>query len=334
MRWLKARFHELRGPYRKGFLACIICVFLWILATLLAHFLIRNLYDQQVAKRWAANKEEYTQISCFYPVSKVLSDFEFQSLHHAVEDALTKASLVAHTENAKLFADAYSVSGKMMISTENYGTEVKVVGVSESFFLFHPIKLLAGSYFDDSMIMKDGVILDEDMAFKLYGSNDIVGMPVYIGNEPYYIRGVVERENGYFAKKAGLSEAVCYVSMETLNKHGIIEGSYTYEVVMHNPVDDFAKNIIETALNDTTYQIEVVENSSRFSWKAKKNIVLDFGLRSMSRNGIIYPYWENIARAKEDVCGLLFVLQTISLGTAVVLVGLYIKIVIKKRDVL
>lgn len=331
MKWIAARRQELCGRYKKGFLTFIICVLLFTAATLLSWLVTKNLYDQQAAHRWSEEGEEYAQISCFYPISMTLSDFDYLSIHHSVEDALVKASLEALSEDAKLFTDAYSVSGKINIATENHDKKVNVIGVSDNFFLFHPIKMLTGSYFDENMIMKDGVILDEDTAFALYGSNDVVGMPVYIGNEPYYIRGVAAREDGYFAKQAGLSEAVCFVSIDTLKTHGIIEGSYTYEVVMPNPVDGFAKNTIVTALNDTEQKIEVVENSLRYSLDAKKDIVMDFGIRSMSKNSILYPYWENIARAKEDVCGGLFILQTVSFAIAGILLIYYIRMLYKKR---
>lgn len=331
MKWMMQRQQELCGRYKKGFLTFVICVFIIALSTTGTWLVTKNLYDQQTVKRWAENGDDYAQISCFYPISAELSDFGYLSIHHAVEEALTKASLTAESENAELFTDAYSVTGKMHISTENEGKEVNVVGVSDTFFLFHPVRLLTGSYFDENMLMKDGVILDEDTAFLLYGSEDVVGMPVYIGNVQYYIRGVAARDDSYFAKKAGLSEAVCFVPVDTLKTYGTIEGSYTYEVVMPNPVDGFAKDTVGAALNDTQQKIEVIENSERFSLDAKKEIVLDFGVRSMNRNSILYPYWENIARAVEDICGLLFVLQSLSFVTAAVLLILYIRILYKNR---
>lgn len=330
MKWIAARWQELTGRYRKGFLVWAVCTLLFGISTLITWLMTKNLYDQQAADRWSS-ESEYAQISCFYPITMMLNDFDFQSLHHSIEDALSSASMESQTETAKLFVDAYSVSGSLTLSTESHEMEVNVVGVTDNFFLFHPVELLEGAYFDDRMLMKDGVILDEDAAFQLYGSNDVVGMPVYIGNEPYYIRGVVAREDGYFAEEAGLSSSLCFVAAETLEQYGLVEGSYTYEVTMPNPVDGFAIDIVRTALNDTEQQIEVIENSKRFSFDEKRNVLLDFGVRSMSRNSIIYPYWENIARAVEDVCGVLFAVQA---GTFVIAAGLFIRyvwIVFKNR---
>jgi len=323
MNWFMQKWQELTCRYKKGFLTFIICILLFIITTSGTWAVTKNLFDQQAAERWSS-ETEYAQLSCFYPISKSLSDFEFQSLHHAVADGLKKASMEAESEDVKLFVDACSVSGTINIASPSHEMEVSAVGVSDNFFLFHPVTLLQGAYFDEHMIMKDGVILDEEAAFQLYGSNDVVGMPLYIGNAQFYVRGVVKKADGYFAKKAGLTASTCYVAVETLEKYGTTEGSYTYEVVMPNPVDDFATGIIKSALNDTEQKIEVVENSTRFSFDAKKDVVLDFGTRSMSRNSIIYPYWENIARACEDVCGILFIIQTVSALIAAGLLIIYL----------
>ena len=330
MKWLNKRWQELTGRYKKGFFLWILCMFLFGVSILCTWLVTKNLYDQQAAGRWS-KEMEYAQISCFYPISMSLSEFDFLSLHHKMEDSLKAESLEASKESAKLFVDAYSVSGTLTMFTENQELEVNAVGVSDAFFLFHPLELLAGAYSDENMLMKDGVILDETAAFRLFGSNDVVGMPIFIGNSPYYVRGVVALDDSYFAKKAGLSSSVCFVTMETMEKQGKIEGSYTYEVVMPNAVDGFAKGIVEKALNDTEHRIEIIENSARFSFDAKKEIVMDFGVRSMSRNSIIYPYWENIARAAEDVCGVLFVLQMVSLLVVVVLSIWYVRKLYEKK---
>lgn len=300
-----------------------LCLFLFVMTTLLSWWSRYDLYDQQAAARWS-EENDFAQLSCFYPVTMQPTDYDFQSLYHSIEEALQNASLKKETETAKLFVDAYSMTGSLSLSTDHGTMDVKVVGVTDNFFVFHPIRLLEGAYFDEGMLMKDGVILDEDAAFNLYGSNDVVGMPVYVGNELYYIRGVVERENGYLAEAAGLETSVCYVPARTLLKHGQVEGSYTYEVLMPNPVDGFAKDILVTALNDTEGKLEIVENSSRFSASSRKEILYDFAIRSMSSNGIIYPYWENIARAKEDISAALYLIQMITFVIVVVLAVWYI----------
>lgn len=316
--------------YRKGFFIWCICLLLFIAATVLSWFSRHDLYDQQAAARWSED-DDYAQLSCFYPVTEKLTDYDFQSLHHSIEEALKNASMESEMEGAKLFIDAYSMTGSLTLSTDNADMEVKAVGVSEEFFQFHPISLLKGSYFDENMLMMDGIILDEDAAFTLYGSNDVVGMPVFVGNSQYYIRGVVERDDSYFGKKAGLDSSVCYVPVETLLNLGVVEGSYTYEVLMPNPVDGFAKDILIKALNDTEGRLDVVENSARFLPEARKEILWDYAVRSMSSKGILYPYWENVARAMEDIAAALYAVQMVSFILAAVLTLWYMWYRFKNR---
>lgn len=327
----KKIWSDLTDRYRVGFFAWIICLFVFVVVTLLSWYSRQDLYDQQAAARWS-EEDDYAQLSCFYPVTMQPTDYEFQSLYHTIEDALHSASMETENELAKLFVDAYSVTGTLTLSTDNGTMEVNAAGVTDQFFLFHPITLLEGSYFDEEMLMDDGVIVDEDAAFLLYGSNDVVGMPVYIGSQSFYIRGVVERATGYLEEAAGLDSSFCYVPVQTLLELGQVEGSYTYEVLMPNPVDGFAKGILTTALNDTENQIEVVENSSRFSPSARKEILYDYALRSMSSNGIIYPYWENLARAKEDICAVLYLVQVLTFVVTAVLTLWYIWYRYKKRE--
>lgn len=306
---------------------CLLC---FALATFLSWFSRRDLYDQQAATRWSAD-DDYAQLSCFYPVMEQPTDYDFQSLHHLMEESLKNASMESEIEGAKLFIDAYSMTGSLMLSTDNADMEVKAVGVTEQFFQFHPVRLLEGSYIDENMLMLDGIILDEEAAFTLYGSNNVVGMPVFIGNTQYYIRGVVEHDDGYFSKKAGLDSSVCYVPAEILLNMGVVEGSYTYEVLMPNPVDGFAKDILKTALNDTEGRLDVVENSARYLPQARKEILMDYAVRSMSSKGIIYPYWENVARAMEDIVAAFYAIQMVTFVVAVVLTLWYIWYRFKNR---
>ena len=54
--------------------------------------------------------------------------------------------------------------------------------------------------------------------------------------------------------------------------------------------------------------VEILENTSRFSLLSIFKIIASFGTRSMNGKAIIYPYWENAARGYEDIAALLVVL--------------------------
>ena len=76
---------------------------------------------------------------------------------------------------------------------------------------------------------------------------------------------------------------------------------------MPNPVSGYAKQYVMENIGVTEKEIEIVENTTRFSALSRLKVIGAFGTRSMSSKPIIYPYWENIARGYEDILGLLFV---------------------------
>lgn len=309
---------------KKGTLVVIFCLVVFFILTVVTRVIANGLYDQQAAKRWSSDGGS-AQISCFYPINyEGLDDYYFLNLEHTIETALNDASLQAENENARQFVDAYSVTGTITLQSDYGMTTVQAVGVAGDFFFFHPLALYSGNYIGGDMLMQDGVIIDEDAAWQLFGSNDVTDMNIDISGIPYHIAGVTNRDEGHYKEAAGLSKSVCYVSLETLLQYGTINGSYTYELAMPDPVSDFAMTTVNTALNQQEEIIEVVENSRRYDVYPLLLTVKDFGVRSMSSSGIVYPYWENIARAYEDVFALCLFIKLIVLIVVVILGILYI----------
>uniref|UniRef100_UPI00272A336F ABC transporter permease n=1 Tax=uncultured Acetatifactor sp. TaxID=1671927 RepID=UPI00272A336F len=168
--------------------------------------------------------------------------------------------------------------------------------------------------------MKDYCVIDEDAAWQLFGSNDVAGMTVYIGGVPHIVTGVIRRPSGHFAEAAGLDSTVVYVSYQTLTELGDSHGINHYEIVMPNPVTGFAYNYVKEKLGAEEKEVEVVENTSRYSLLSRLKLIAEFGTRSMNGKAIIYPYWENIARGYADVLmvltlfGILFLLYPVGLA--------------------
>ncbi len=269
---------------------------------------------QKMAQRWAP-KGGASQISCFFSRDANFTEESILYFEHALDKALEEASIVSESENesARLWADAYSATGKVTITSNKASIEVSAVGVGGDFFLFHPLKLLTGSYFSGSDVMQDYVVIDEDAAWQLFGSNNVAGQIVTISGIPHIIAGVVEREEGRLAEEAGLNASVAYVSYTTLSQYGTDYGLNTYEIVMPNPVTGYAKNYVAENIGITENEVEIVENSTRFSLASRFKLLMQFGTRSMNGKAIIYPYWENMARGYEDILGLLLVFMTLSL---------------------
>ncbi len=287
----------------------------------------RSQDSQQMAARWSGEKD-VAQISCFFSPNAGISVDSIKEFEYSLNTALQEASIVSDSENegARLWADAYSADGKIYVSSDKTTLEADAIGIGGDFFLFHPFKLLTGSYFSGNDLNSDYCVIDEDAAWQLFGSNDVAGMTVYISGIPHLISGVIERPTGYLEEAAGLNDTVIYVSYETLNELGMHNGINHYEIVMPNPVKGFAENMLREKMSFNEKEVQVLENTSRYSFVNRIGIALDFGTRSMNGKAIIYPFWENIARGYEDIIAALTIwMMLFLLYPVIILLVVFIK---------
>ncbi len=269
---------------------------------------------QQMASRWSENNDA-AQVSCFFSPNAEVTEDTVKSFEYSLKNTLQEASITETSENpsARLWADAYSADGKITLVNGRNTLEADAIGVGGDFFLFHPLKLISGSYFSGNDLMQDYCIIDQDAAWQLFGSNDVVGMTVYIGNVPHMVTGVVKRPEGRMEEAAGLDSTVVYVSYETLDNYGTNNGINHYEIVMPNPVSGFALEKVKEGIGVDDKNVEVLENTSRYSLLNRCKTILAFGTRSMNGKAIIYPYWENLARGYEDIIALMTVFMLLLL---------------------
>lgn len=269
-----------------------------------------GLADQTAAARWSSEGDA-AQISCFFTEGTEVDKNSIMTFEHQLGSVLQEASIVAPNEGARLWSDAYSAQGTVTLNSGKVSLEANAIGIGGDFFQFHPVRLLKGAYFSGNDLMHDRVILDEDAAWQLFGSNDVTGMEIRIGGIPHYIAGVIKREEGRFHEAAGLDKTLVYLSYESLEAYGTTEGIDTYEIVMPNPVSGFAYSKVKEKFGIDENGMWVVDNTARFGLKQRLTVLSEFGLRSMNNHAINYPYWENVARGWEDVLAVILVLQII-----------------------
>lgn len=258
------------------------------------------------AERFQGDGElRYAQIACYLPVGDGKTEDDIYTFHQSLESRLVEQSLKA-AENGRLYLDAYCGTGKVTITGETGSASVEAVGVGGDFFYFHPLQLRSGSYIRSGDIMDDLVVLDEEMAWKLFGGVDLAGMPVTINGESFVVSGVVSRERDFATKEAYAGDGGVYMSFSAMSRLLETASITGYEVVMPNPITGFAKEVVSE--NFPVGNGDVVENSNRYGLLHLVEVAGDFGRRSMRTNGVIYPYWENAVRLTEDYAALLLLL--------------------------
>lgn len=302
-------------------IACLVSLGIYEILGLISDSMIQKLETQQAAQRWS-EQEDVAQVSCFFSVNARVTQDTLEEFSYSVDSALEEASIVSASENegARLWTDAYSASGKITIKSNISSVTVDAIGIGGDFFLFHPVQLLNGSYFSGNDLMQDYCVLDELTAWKLFGSNDIAGQVVEINGVSHVVTGVVQHEEGKLYETAGLDEALVYVSYDTLSKYGSSNGINHYEIVMPNPVSGYALNYVTENIGISENDVEIIENSSRYSGLNRIKQIGKFATRAMNGKAIIYPYWENVARAYEDILATLMFFMLLTGGFPVIIV--------------
>jgi len=274
------------------------------------------LRSQQAAAAWAGQSgERFSQLSVFFPDSHEFSENDVFALRSMLDQALLDASLES-TPGRLLYTDAWSTEAEVSIVSERGSAEAVAIAVGGNFFLLHPLYLRDGSYLSPDDIMKDRVVLDEELAWRLFGAIRITGFEVLINNRTFTIAGVVSRESDFASSRAYTYGAGLFMSYDALV--AMNEGSdeltamsedsvfiSSYEIVMPDPITGFALNALTEAIYDES--VHIVENTARFSLRNLFSVIASFGERSMRSDTIAYPYWENAARFAEDWLALLLV---------------------------
>ncbi|MCR5669426.1 MAG: ABC transporter permease [Butyrivibrio sp.] len=359
---------------KKRNIRFIILVLLLLISLILKSVsanLVSGLYDQLAADRWSDGRK-MGQASLFFTEDQKITEDTVKKLEYEIEKKLSEAGIEAEEEEKpiivdtqklgeqedteliplvqqktgikSLYADCFSAQGLMTFTYDSKVVQdARVIGVSGDFFLFHPLQLVSGSYFSPDDLMKDRIVIDETMAWELFGSTDVVGQMVYAGDVPHYVAGVIHVDKNRISKAAGLNTSYIYTSYESLCRYGTIlsgrtsseeisetgenalEGGIScIEMVAPNPVDGLlVRNMKEACGIDDKYLV-AVDNTDRYKFLSLLKVMKGFGLRSMWDKPIFYPYWENIARAWEDNLSLLAFLRALCLIFAFILAAILV----------
>ena len=372
---------------KRNIVLIIIVVLLLIdvIMGMLCRIIVSHLPEQLAASRWDYDGN-VAQVSLFFTEDRLIAPEDIKRIEYSMVKKLADAGVVAiddkEKESAgekkivdtvelggndnsgnsddrssdkndaiKVYNSCYSAQGISNIVFENRTAEnVITIGVDGDFFFFHPLELVSGSFFMADDLMKDKIVIDEDLAWQLFGSNDIVGQCVTIGGINHYVAGVVKRKEGRFNEAAGLTSSIVYMSYDSLSKYGEILSGKTmdkelsedginaniggincYEIVCPSPVDGLLAKIIKECAGLDDKYINVVDNSDRFSFFKLLEVSYNFGIRSMWDKPIFYPYWENVARGYEDVLAIMNMVRLLSIVTCVVLVSVLIVIAYRNK---
>ncbi len=274
--------------------------------------------DQTVAKRW--DKEgNYAHVSLFIKDIAHFNQTTLDGLKYNLDEKLDFNSIEVENEDARRFIECHTAKSFIYLEGPSRSMQIDCLAVGGDFFVFHPIKMINGSYFDGNDLMQDGIILDEESAWQLFGSSDVVGKTLYYGDRVLYVKGVYEREENKLFNYARGDRPEIFVPFDLLDSAEAPLDITCVEICMPNPVKNFATGILDEISTLDSSTCETVENSSRYTVENLWVVFKNKKYRSMQNHDIIYPYWEKIARYEEDILAPKAVVMVVSFVSSAVI---------------
>ena len=237
------------------------------------------LYSQQAAARWEDKAGSYAQVSAFISPNLKMQQEGIAGIRSSVMETLSADSLNENSEGGRVWLDAFSGECQAQVRRENNVLSVTAVGVGGDFFQFHPLPLLSGCYISDEDLNQDRIVVDENFAWAMFGSNDIVGMQIWMDNVIYTIAGVVAVDDDSLYQIAYGESNRIYVPYTMLQKQQEQLQITCYEAIMPNPISNYGYRTLRKAfgIEEETEEavkkpdnplnfgdVEVVDNSVRF----------------------------------------------------------------------
>ena len=158
-------------------------------------------YSQLASVRWEGSGDgrAYSQVSVFYDKNDSPGLEDIKRIRNDINQSLKEDSLLEADSQGRTWIDAYSGAKPINIRKDSNTIQVNAFFVGGDFFQIHPIKLKDGNYPDSNDLQ---ILLDENVAWNLFGGSNISGMKVWIGDTVATVSGVVEYEDSKISDMA------------------------------------------------------------------------------------------------------------------------------------
>ena len=266
--------------------------------------------------RWSADGTRYATFAR-YDEAGMFSEDEAQHAAVNIDDKLIQASITPN-ENARSWTYAYSTETQVGFTGPKSTVTANVTVCGGDFIVFHPFRFTYGTFFLNDASNPMGVVLDRDLAWKLFGAENIIGMTLSYGDIEYTVVGIAEQESydGIYGETYG-STPRAYMSYAGYRKLGMEDAPVTvFEATLPNPVSGFGLDIFENCLGKTGDSVTVSEVSERYTVARRWERIGDLKYSLTKMNQIKYPFWENEARVYDYLSSVMTVIQLVLLIAA------------------
>lgn len=305
------------------FITFLLCIIVALVCLCLLHETNKRENESNAAIHWQSGKQKFSYISVYMSPEENWKESDRDTLINNLQMSFQENSIINKdnndSNNKEIIKDCFSCEGIMEFTNGKNTATAKVTATGGDFFFFHQPVWLSGFAYSYNDIMKDRAVIDKELAWQLFGGENVTGMPFKINGNTYYVAGVTDTSQLKEEKKtygeinrAWLPySAFCKefqeqngTSGETGNTTGAEEKTdkipiTCYETVLPNPVHDWAVNIIQENLDTEKRKMVVIENSKRTDFFYVMNNLKNFLYKTSGTQPIAYPYWENAAKVRD-----------------------------------
>lgn len=305
-------------PLFYGLVISVVSLAIFGAVFLIKNFTSGGLESQKAAERWESGTDEglrYSQISCFISEDAAFTFSEIPRIENGVRSKLTEDSYAAPDDDARLFIYSAFAEAEASFTAGNNSVQSKLYCTTDDYFLIHPHDMVSGWYYNGSEIMENGIVVNEDLAFRLFGGINVAGMKANLSGIECVILGVTSGPSSESEKKEWTEEPCAYI-VSDLAESVVPEIAVTcFEIVLPNPVKDYAMTAVKDNTDFQDGMCEYFENTGRYSFVNLVKNISSASERVTKTGTIYYPFWENAARKADERC---FSVAVILVITAVI----------------
>lgn len=266
----------------------------------------------EAGRRWSSNGDTFAVISMYAEKESSFSSDQAKSWARSVDSALLESSISPSSETSRSWAYTYAAEADMTIVGPMGSVKADTIAAGGDFFVFHPMDLIYGSYFLNDESIPTGIVIDSNLAWKLFGAVNIVGKTVTINDVEFTVSGVCQPESdkGIYGYTYGTRPRLFMSYAGYVTAVGQDADVTIFEAAIPNLVNGFAKNIFNKAITVNEDTTEVLEVTERFSLKNRFENMRILKYSWIRSNKIEYPFWENEARVYDYYCAIFMIFET------------------------
>ena len=189
------------------------------------------------------------------------------------------------------WTDSYSSFTKSEVAalrTPGDASEVEIYAVGGNFKAFHPFECISGGFLPLTPVDQYHIVLNDTLAWKMYGSSDVTGERLKLWGKDYTVIGVVKDQDD------DLPRAYVYFScLEELCAgldNPVVPSILCYEIMLPENIPGEA--ILEVRNTLPSQELYVENITDRFSLSSVWDHMMPPGKNDDIVRGYEMPYWE------------------------------------------